>query len=113
MEVWRELGCWERVVEDDLREGRDWDWAVEEDLMEWESVLVGVGGKDDGPVDVVGRSVMLFTFEESEDMLSVLLVEILLGSRSGREPNGVSVGEVGGERCDIAIMALVASEYFR
>jgi len=93
-------------------EGRDWEWAVEEDLMEWESVLVGVGGNDEGPVEVVGWSVMLLALEELEDMLLVLLVGILLGPWSGREPNGVSVGEVGGERCEIAIMALVASEYF-
>lgn len=112
MEGGREGGCREWVVEDDLVEGGRWEWGVEEELMEWESVLVGVGGNDDGPVEAVVRSVILLAFEELEDMLLVLLVGILFGSWSGRAPNGVSVGETGGERCEIAIMALVASEYF-
>lgn len=82
-------------------------------------MLVGVGGREEGwlLLCAAGRAVwsaiMLAALEEEmEEELLLVCVRLFSHSVGGSGKVDASVGDVGGERCAMAIMALVASEYF-
>lgn len=87
--------------------------SLEPDLVEAPPVLVGVGGME-GSLEESARGATTVScifsspFEEVEDQLLVLLLSVKVEVLDG-EPMGVSIGEAGWDRLEIATMELTAS----